>query len=243
MLAAAAKARARPRCLAIAPRIQLRGYAETANETPSSELENASAQEAVADVSDVASAPSRRTRPPWIAYTMDDVRTFAFDDMPSIHQEMIEEGREMRRFLRKTKFELPELTKFVKEFVPPTPDQCIQIRLQHYQGEEHPVSRKAVASISVSAVAKAENLDSKQVQRLILLAGPRYKNDTIKISCEDFPHRAQNMKFISDTIKKLLTSAREGGEWDDLPIPKRKAAKKSYPFPKAWLQKTEPPKV
>jgi len=90
----------------------------------------------------------------------------------------------------------------------------------HYQGEEHPVARKRVVVVALDHLPlKSE----AAVHKFKLLAGPRWSpeppkdagvseqngwgNGYIKISCEDFPNAAMNLKWASDTLDKLVAES------------------------------------
>lgn len=107
-----------------------------------------------------------------------------------------------------------------KPFVPPTDDQPLIVRSMHYQGEPHPA---AVKRAIVVPVDKLPLKNETALHKVILLAGPRwspvppadsgvsrrddYGNGYIKISCEDFPRASQNLKWVSDTLDKLIEEA------------------------------------
>lgn len=90
----------------------------------------------------------------------------------------------------------------------------------HYQGEYHPAMEKRVIVVPVDKLP----LENEQaVHKLKLIAGSRWTpeptkdagvggleewgNGFIKISCEDFPNAAQNLKWASDTLDKLVVEA------------------------------------
>lgn len=94
------------------------------------------------------------------------------------------------------------------------------MRSLNYGGEEHPATIKRVV---VVAVDKLPLRDAMAVHKIKLLAGPRWSekppsdggapdiepwgNGYIKISCEDFPKPAQNLKWASDTLDRLIAEA------------------------------------
>lgn len=108
---------------------------------------------------------------------------------------------------------------FRKPFIPPT-DRPLAIRSIRFAGEEHPADKKRVV------VANVDDLplkDEDAIHKFKLLAGPRWTpsppadagvsglkdwgHGFIKISCEDFPQPAMNLKWTSDTLDKLITEA------------------------------------
>ena len=90
----------------------------------------------------------------------------------------------------------------------------------HYQGESHPAIFKRVIVVPVDQLP----LNGEQaIHKIKLLAGPRWtpnpptdsgvgrneewKNGFIKISCESFPKATMNLKWVSDTLDKLVDEA------------------------------------
>lgn len=53
-------------------------------------------------------------------------------------------------------------------------------------------------------------LTAEQELKLKKLVGPRYnpEKDMVKMSCESYDHQAQNKRYLSDQIDKLLASAK-----------------------------------
>lgn len=110
---------------------------------------------------------------------------------------------------------------FRKPFVPPPPSQPLVIRSIAYGGEEHPVIRKRVI---VTPVSRLPLKNDAAIHKFKLLAGPRWSPEApkdsglghvedsgahgyIKISCEDFPEPAMNLKWASDALDRLIAEA------------------------------------
>lgn len=53
-------------------------------------------------------------------------------------------------------------------------------------------------------------LTAEQELKLKKLVGPRYnpEKDMVKMSCESYDHQAQNKRYLSDQIDRLLASAK-----------------------------------
>ena len=112
------------------------------------------------------------------------------------------------------------LVAFRKTFVPPTIETPVIVRSIDYAGEEHPATAKRVVVVPVDQLPLR---DEDAVHKLKLLAGPRWTPNPpadagvsglglwgdgyIKISCEDFPKPAQNLKWASDTLDRLVAEA------------------------------------
>lgn len=103
--------------------------------------------------------------------------------------------------------------------MPPTSKEPLIVRSTDYIGN-HPVERKRSVVVAVDDLPLVDDMAKK---RLMLLAGPRWTpnppvdagiskyadwgNGFVKIACEDFPEPSQNLKWISDTVDKLVEKA------------------------------------
>ncbi|KAF8632587.1 hypothetical protein AX15_001794 [Amanita polypyramis BW_CC] len=194
---------------------------------------------------------------------------FDSDDASSAGHLMLREQRQALYYLRLIEHEMPKLVAFRKPFIPPTTETPVIVRSIDYAGEEHPATAKRVIVVPVDQLP-LKNDDA--VHKLKLLAGSRWTpnppvdagvsglelwdNGYIKISCEDFPKPAQNLKWASDTLDRLVAEANssKGDKFCDIPVDMRhvyakaRKAKKGehlrdrvldrpsiMDFPKEWL--------
>ena len=110
---------------------------------------------------------------------------------------------------------------FRKPFIPPTPEIPLVVRSISYGGEEHPVTVKRVI---VVPVAHLPLKDDAARHSLKLITGTRWlptpprdsgigsdepggEHGYVKISCEDFPKPAMNLKWASDALDRLVEEA------------------------------------
>jgi small subunit ribosomal protein S35 len=95
-----------------------------------------------------------------------------------------------------------------KPFTPPTKSQPLRFRYTTYFGEDHPAESKVVLEFSPLDIA----LEDVERNKLIKIVGSRYNPETriVKMSCEMFEHQAQNKRYLSDTLDKLLKEAKVG---------------------------------
>lgn len=110
-----------------------------------------------------------------------------------------------------------------KSFVPPPDSLPLVVRSISYSGEDHPATKKRVI---VAAVSQLPLQSPQALHKLKLLAGTRWsdkpprdsgigieedkrigKHGYIKLSCEDFPEPAMNLKWGSDILDNLLKEA------------------------------------
>ncbi|RDX50453.1 hypothetical protein OH76DRAFT_1348969 [Lentinus brumalis] len=176
----------------------------------------------------------------------------------------------MLYYLRLIEHEMPKLVAYRKPFVPPDASNPLVIRSISYGGEQHPAAAKATI---VLPVAKLPLQNAEAIHKFKVLAGVRWTPDPpadsgispeesgsehgyFKISCEDFPKAAMNLKWASDTIDRLLAAANDLKEekFADIPVDTRhveaktrKAKKGGHiygkqthrpslrDFPKEWL--------
>ena len=89
-----------------------------------------------------------------------------------------------------------------------------------YPGEEHPAAVKRALTVAVSQLPLK---DKRAIYKFRLLAGVRWtptppkdsgiklgesaKHGYVKISCEDFPEPAMNLKWVSDRLDALINEA------------------------------------
>ncbi|KAF9462149.1 mitochondrial ribosomal subunit protein-domain-containing protein [Collybia nuda] len=154
------------------------------------------------------------------------------DDSASAGHLMLRQQRQVLYYLRLIEHEMPKLAAYRKTFVPPTNQTPIIVRSLDYAGEDHPVTTKRVM---VASVDQLPLRDANAIHKIKLLAGPRWTpkppadagvrdfdtwdNGYIKISCEDFPKPAMNLKWASDTLGQLVAEANNPKDmFKDVPI-------------------------
>ncbi|KAF9347201.1 37S ribosomal protein S24, mitochondrial [Mortierella sp. NVP85] len=168
---------------------------------------------------------------------INNLEEFQFDDSTTSGHNTLETQREIRKYLRITKYELPKLKNFVKPFQPPSRTQILRFRTSTYIGEpNHPVAPKVVLTVDTKSLP----LTNPELHKFLLLVGSRYDpvKEQVKMSCEKFQDRSQNFKWLSDTLDKLIDEAKKDPEAvSDVPLDLRHAAKNIKPkvrFPKEW---------
>ena len=105
--------------------------------------------------------------------------------------------------------EPPPTPELAKPFEPPKQDEVLRYRYTTYLGEFHPAQRKVVVTFCPADLG----LPAEQQLKLKKLAGVRYnpERDEIKMSCENFEHQAQNKRYLSDQVDKLIEAAKVRG--------------------------------
>lgn len=168
-----------------------------------------------------------------------EVQDTLLEDMTSLALDELHEHRELRKYYRKMVYELPNLTEFTKEFVPPSKEEVLQFRYTVFFGEDHPSASKVVMEVDIRRLG----LEKNAMIKLMKLAGTRVNHDTfcLKMSSERFSDPSQNKKYLSDTLDKLLVEARDTTEtFADIPLDRRHMKKTKRPgFPKEWIQRAD----
>lgn len=191
------------------------------------------------------------------------------DDTTSGGHIALRQQRQLLYYLRLIEHEMPRLVAYRKPFVPPSHSNPLVVRSLSYGGEEHPAMRKRTV---VVPVARLPLKDEHAIHTFKLLAGVRWSPEPpkdagigpdetgrehgyLKISCEDFPKGPMNLKWISDTLDRLIAESNNAKKrFADIPMDTRhldakvRKAKKgghaygrgnSRPtlkdFPKEWL--------
>lgn len=127
-------------------------------------------------------------------------------------------------------------TELAKPFELPKENQILRFRYTTYLGEQHPAEHKVVVELSSKDLVP-KHLTEAQRQTFLKLVGPRYNPDTdiVRMSCEKFSARAQNKRYLGDTIKALIKEAKEGDSFADIPLDLRHHKPKvQYTFPEEW---------
>lgn len=207
--------------------------------------------------------------------TEDDLEDqFLHDDTTSAGHNLLAQHRQILHYMRAIEHEMPQLVAYRKPFVPPGPSSPLAVRSIYYGGEEHPATEKRTI---VAAISNLPLKNDAAIHKFKLLAGPRWTSEPprdsglganegggehgfFKISCEDFPKGAMNLKWASDTLDRLLKEANDAKDtFSDIPLDTRhldakarKAKKGEHArsrgakrpsirdFPKEWLPDQQP---
>ncbi|KZT75117.1 hypothetical protein DAEQUDRAFT_807362 [Daedalea quercina L-15889] len=202
--------------------------------------------------------------------TEDDMASWDPDASSGGHLRL-QQQRRILHYWRLIEHEMPNLVAYRKPFVPPSPSTPLVVRSITYGGEDHPATLKRTI---VAPVARLPLKDKAAIHKFKLLAGPRWtleppmnsgispvednaEHGYFTISCEDFPMPAQNLKWASDALDRLLTEANNTKDsFEDVPLDtrhieakKRKERKGDHlrgrvrpsikDFPKEWLPNPE----
>lgn len=103
------------------------------------------------------------------------------------------------------------IVELAKPFVPPGNATPLRFRYTTYMGEEHPAESKVVVEFAPVDLG----LSIIERNKLIKLAGPRYNpsKKIVKMSCEMFDHQAQNKRYLSDLVDRLVFEAKVWSCW------------------------------
>ncbi|KAG4304422.1 hypothetical protein PORY_002132 [Pneumocystis oryctolagi] len=169
-------------------------------------------------------------------YKEKGIKRYGFDDITSLAYDYLNEHREIREYYRKIAWELPTLPKFSIPYEPPGKSQVLKFRYTSYFGESHPAESKVTLEILLSNLS----LTPAERHKLIILAGPRYNplTDILKFSCELFPYRIQNKKYLNEQLHRLIKEAKDMSDtFEDIPQDFRHIkSKRRLTFPREWIK-------
>ncbi|RMJ23441.1 37S ribosomal protein Rsm24 [Aspergillus sp. HF37] len=159
------------------------------------------------------------------------------NEITSMAHAEVELHREVREYTRIAAWDMPLLSKLAQPFTLPPESHVLRFRYTTYMGEHHPAEPKVVVELS-SKDLTPKHLSEQQRQTFLKLAGPRYnpETDIVRMSCEKFPVRAQNKRYLGDLVNTLIKEAKEGDAFADIPLDTRHhtPSKPKLRFPESW---------
>lgn len=186
------------------------------------------------------------SRQPGVKYTLTtepdrDLAKYNPADLSSLAHRELEQHRELREMVRLAAWEMPLLGPLSRPFEHPQKDHVLRWRYTTYMGESHPAARKVVVTFNPH---RMPDMEAKQVQKLLKLAGPRYDpaKRQVKMSCESFETAAQNKRYLADTIGRLVAEAKDpaADSFEDVPLDLRHHRPKvRHEFPRDWIMTKE----
>ncbi|KAG0129017.1 mitochondrial ribosomal subunit protein-domain-containing protein [Tuber indicum] len=161
------------------------------------------------------------------------------DDFTSSGHSELLRHREARSYARLAMYEMPLLSRLSKPFRPPSRAEVLRFRYTTYFGEAHPAESKVVVEFAPRDLV---SLTAAQRGKLVKMVGARFdpERGVVKMSCEMFELQAQNKRYLSDLVDRLILEAKdESDDFGDIPFDFRHyTAKLKRPkarFPKAWI--------
>ncbi|PWN86624.1 hypothetical protein FA10DRAFT_270177 [Acaromyces ingoldii] len=217
-------------------------------------------------------AKPRRARQMNDPFALRNMGKFNYDDIPTLGHLVLDRQRELLGYARVAHHEMPKLLELRRPYEPKR--ELLRFRLVHLQGEAHPMTAKAVMTVSVADLfehlaGQGKLRDADARRKFLLLAGPRWDAGhvkhgveeaekealqkgvgEIKISSERFQVQAQNVKWCSDALDRMIEEASSNSaEFKDVAIDfrptlvreakrkgfERRAAPSIKDFPQEWL--------
>lgn len=106
-------------------------------------------------------------------------------------------------------------------------------------GDNHPAEKKVVVQFAPDDLG----LTPTQADKLKKLVGARFNPETeiVKMSCESYPHPAQNKRYLSQLVDDLVAAAKDPKDtFEDVPLDLRHHKFQPKPrFPKEWFMTEE----
>lgn len=154
-------------------------------------------------------------------------KDWEFDDITTAGHAELDQHREAREYARIAAYEMPLLARmslvicspdithgpiadvllgYAQPFQPPSTSHKLRFRYTTYMGEKHPSETKVVLEFTTMDL----ELSPVSRRKLIKLVGVRYnpEKDIVRMSCEMFETQAQNKRYLSDLMDKLLMEAK-----------------------------------
>lgn len=102
-------------------------------------------------------------------------------------------------------------------------------------GDNHPAEKKVVVQFAPDDLG----LTPVQTSKLKKLVGARFnpEKEIVKMSCESYPHPAQNKRYLSKLVDDLIAAAKDPKDtFEDIPLDVRHHRFQPKPrFPKEWF--------
>ncbi|PVU95049.1 hypothetical protein BB561_002082 [Smittium simulii] len=148
--------------------------------------------------------------------------------------------RDVRKYLRKEKFELPTFAEKAKPFVKPSNKHLVMYQINTVHGrEDMPFNKRVTLKLKVSNL----NLKKAELHKFLLLVGPRYdlSTDMLTMSSDTELTSVLNKKKLSQTLEVLIKEAVNDKDYfEDIPLKTYIKRKKTVPkYPEEWLPKTQ----
>ncbi|KAJ2776400.1 37S ribosomal protein S24, mitochondrial [Coemansia javaensis] len=173
------------------------------------------------------------------AYEDDNsITEWAFDNHHTYGHMLLESMRDVRKYARQIKYELPTLAEHARPFEPPSKRSILRFERSVTTGEKFPAQdRKAVLRVTVAQLGLA----GPELHKFLLLAGPRYnpETDELRMSEKREITSLLNKKRLADTLVALIAEAKKPGDtFADVPLAFPHHKYRPEPaFPSEWLPK------
>ncbi|KAJ2714712.1 37S ribosomal protein S24, mitochondrial [Coemansia spiralis] len=163
-----------------------------------------------------------------------------FDNHHTYGHLLLESIRDVRKYARQIKYELPTLAEHAKPFRPPPAQNVLRFERSVTMGEKFQAQdRKVVLRVKVAQLG----LGAAELHKFVLLAGPRYnpETDELKMSEKRELSALLNKKRLADMFTALLAEAKKADDsFADMPLDFSHHKHKPVPvFPSAWLPKLD----
>ncbi|KAJ1802063.1 37S ribosomal protein S24, mitochondrial [Coemansia sp. RSA 2599] len=173
------------------------------------------------------------------AYDMEHMGDWEYDDHHTYGHLLMDNIRDVRKYVRLMKFEHPTLAQHAKPFRPPPSTHVLRFESTVTVGDKvQAQDRKVVLRVKVSQLG----LKGPELHKFLLLVGVRYnpETDEIKMSESREATSLLNKKRLADTLNVLIAEAKKKDDmFADVPLDfSYHKYKYKMPFPAEWLPKS-----
>ncbi|KAJ1846106.1 37S ribosomal protein S24, mitochondrial [Coemansia sp. RSA 2706] len=174
------------------------------------------------------------------AYGMEEVPEFEYNDHHTFGHMLLESVRDVRKYARQTKYELPTLAEHARPFRLPPSQNILQFERSFTMGEKYLAQdRKVVLRVKVAKLG----LKGAELRKFVLLAGVRYTPETDELRMSESREITSllNKKRLADTLVELIAEAKKQDDtFADVPMDFSYREFKPKPrVPRRWLSEQE----
>ncbi|KAI8319433.1 hypothetical protein GQ54DRAFT_299342 [Martensiomyces pterosporus] len=173
-------------------------------------------------------------------FDIDDMETWEYNDHHTYGHLLLESIRDVRKYARLVKFELPTLAEHAKPFRPPPASHCLRFERSFTLGDRDLADdRKVVLRVTVSQLG----LKGPELHKFLLLAGVRYNPETDELKMSEGREATSllNKKRLADTLSALVAESKKKDDmFADVPLDfAHHTHKPRASFPAEWLPKAK----
>ncbi|KAJ2778266.1 37S ribosomal protein S24, mitochondrial [Coemansia interrupta] len=174
------------------------------------------------------------------AYDIETVGDWEYDDHHTYGHLLLDNVRDVRKYVRLMKFEHPTLAQYARPFRVPSSEHVLRFERSVTMGDKTQAQdRKVVLRVRVAQLG----LKGPELHKFLLLVGVRYdpQTDELKMSEDREATSLLNKKRLADTLNQLIGEAKKKDDmFGDVALDfTHRKYKHKMAFPEEWLPKTK----
>ncbi|KAJ1843301.1 37S ribosomal protein S24, mitochondrial, partial [Coemansia sp. RSA 2703] len=173
-------------------------------------------------------------------YDIETVEDWEYDDHHTYGHLLLDNVRDVRKYVRLMKFEHPTLAQHAKPFKAPSEAHILRFERTVTMGDKTQAQdRKVVLRVQVAKLG----LKGPELHKFLLLVGSRYnpETDELKMSEDREITSLLNKKRLADTLNQLISEAKKTDDmFSDVALDfTYHKYKHKMAFPEEWLPKVK----